>query len=163
MGTRSRTFVLFFAVCFLMSPVTATAAWSGKVVGVSDGDSITVLHDGRQEKIRLWGIDCPEKSQDFGAKAKQATSWLVFGKIVEVEPVDVDRYGRTVALVKVGRTVVNEELMRQGLAWVYVAYCKQAVCEKWKELEIDAWAQKRGLWAEPYPVPPWEFRREHET
>lgn len=90
MGTRSRTFVFFLAVCFLMSPATATA-WSGNVIGVTDGDSITVLHDGRQEQIRLWGIERPEKNQDFGTKAKQATSTLVFGKFVEVEPATTDR------------------------------------------------------------------------
>jgi endonuclease YncB( thermonuclease family) len=72
-----------------------------KVVGVTDGDSITVLHDGRQEQIRLWGIDCPEKRRDFRTKAKQLTSTLVFSNVVEIEPVTKDRYGRTVAFVKV--------------------------------------------------------------
>jgi micrococcal nuclease len=94
MGTRSRTFVLFLAVWFLISPATASA-WSGKVVGVTDGDTITVLHDRQPEKIRLWGVDCPEKGQDFGTKAKQATSIMVFAKVVEVEPMTIDRYGRT--------------------------------------------------------------------
>jgi micrococcal nuclease len=135
-------------------------AWSGKVVGVTDGDTITVLHEGRGEKIRLYGIDCPEKRQDFGTKAKEATSALTFGKIVEVEPVDVDRYGRTVALVTVGRILLNRELIRRGLAWVYIQYCKRPVCDNWRHLEAEAWARKRGLWAEPYPVPPWEFRRQ---
>jgi endonuclease YncB( thermonuclease family) len=86
--------------------------WSGEVVGVIDGDSIRVLHDGRQEQIRLWGIDCPEKWQDFGGKAKNVTSILVFAKIVEVDPVTTDRYGRTVAFVRVGDTLLNEELIR---------------------------------------------------
>jgi endonuclease YncB( thermonuclease family) len=70
------------ALALFLLPVTA-AAWSGKVVGVIEGDSITVLHAGRQEQIRLWGIDCPEKHQDFGTKAKDATSILVFAKVVE--------------------------------------------------------------------------------
>jgi len=87
--------------CLLVLPALGWA-WSGKVVGVIDGDSITVLHDGRQEQIRLWGIDCPEKNQDFGTKAKHATSILVFVKVVEVDPVTTDRYGRTVAFVRVG-------------------------------------------------------------
>lgn len=128
MGTRSRTFVFFLAVCFLMSPATATA-WSGNVIGVTDGDSITVLHDGRQEQIRLWGIECPEKNQDFGTKAKQATSTVVFGKFVEVEPATTDRYGRTVAFVRVDHTLVNEELIRQGLAWVFTRYCDRPICQ----------------------------------
>jgi micrococcal nuclease len=137
--------------------------WSGKVVGVIDGDSITVLHDGRQEQIRLWGIDCPEKGQDFGTKAKQATSVLVFAKTVEVEPVTTDRYGRTVALVRVGDTLVNEELIRQGLAWVYIRYCDRAICQEWKKLEAEAREKKRGLWSMPKPVAPWEFRRQRRN
>jgi micrococcal nuclease len=159
MGTRSRAFVLFLAVWFLISPVTA-AAWSGKVVGVIDGDSITVLHDGRQEQIRLWGIDCPEKGQDFGNRAKQLTSALVFGKVVEVEPMTVDRYGRTVAFVRVGNTLVNEELIRQGLAWVFTTYCDRPICVEWKKLQEEARKAKRGLWSMPNPVAPWEFRRQ---
>lgn len=106
------------ALSLFLLPATS-AAWSGEVVGVTDGDSITVLHDGRGEQIRMWGIDCPEKNQDFGTKAKHATSILVFAKMVEVEPVTTDRYGRTVAFVRVGDTLVNEELIRQGLAWVF--------------------------------------------
>jgi micrococcal nuclease len=118
------------ALGFLLLLPSLSCAWSGKVVGVIDGDSITVLHDGRREEIRLWGIYCPEKRQAFGTKAKQATSRLVFGKMAEVNPVDVDRYGRTVAIVTVGTTLVNRELIRQGLAWVYPRYCKRQVCEE---------------------------------
>jgi len=76
------------------------------------------------------GIDCPEKHQDFGSKAKHITSILVFAKVVEVEPVTLDRYSRTVAFVKVGDTLLNEELIRQGLAWVYTRYCDRTICEK---------------------------------
>jgi endonuclease YncB( thermonuclease family) len=129
------------------------------VAGVIDGDSITVLHDGRQEQIRLWGIDCPEKRQDFGTKAKYGTSILVFAKVVEVEPVTTDRYGRTVAFVKVGDTLVNEKLIRQGLAWVYTRYCNRPICQEWNKLEAEARKARRGLWSIPDPVPPWEFRR----
>jgi micrococcal nuclease len=142
-------------------PATA-AAWSGKVVGVKDGDSVTVLHDGRGEEIRLWGIDCPEKRQAYGTRAKQATSALAFGKVARVVPVDVDRYGRPVAFVWVGDILVNERLIRQGLAWVYTRYCKRSVCGEWKRLEVETRAARRGLWAEPYPVPPWEFRRQEK-
>jgi endonuclease YncB( thermonuclease family) len=126
---------------------------------VADGDTITVLHNGRSEKIRLWGIDCPEKNQDFGSKAKHITSILVFAKLVEVEPVTVDRYGRTVAFVRVGDTVVNEELIRQGLARVFTRYCDRPVCERWEHLETEAREARRGLWSMPDPVPPWELRR----
>jgi micrococcal nuclease len=101
----------------------------------------------------------PERRQAFGSKAKQATSRLTFRKIAEVEPVDQDRYGRTVALVTVGTTLVNEELIRQGLAWVYEEYCDRPVCEKWRQLEAEAWATRRGLWADPQTIAPWEFKR----
>ena len=110
---KRRFLWLVLLVCVTLLPSLAWA-WSGKVIGVIDGDSIKVLHDGRQEQIRLWGIDCPEKNQDFGTKAKQATSTLVFAKTVEVEPVTIDRYARTVAFVRVGDILVNEELIRQG-------------------------------------------------
>jgi micrococcal nuclease len=162
MDTKSRLFPWLLALSLLLAPATA-AAWSGKVVGVIDGDSIRVLHEGRQEQISLWGIDCPEKKQDFGTKAKQATSTLVFGKFVEVEPATTDRYGRTVAFVRVGDTLVNEELIRQGLAWVYTRYCDRPICQEWKKLEAEAREKKRGLWSMPKPVAPWEFRRQGRT
>jgi micrococcal nuclease len=157
--TMKKSSLALLLVLLVLFP-SLSWAWSGKVVGVTDGDTITVLHAGRGEKIRLYGIDCPEKGQDFGTRAKQATSTLVFGKVVEVEPVDVDRYGGTVALVTVGTTLVNEELVREGLAWVYTRYCKRSVCRAWGLLEEEAREARRGLWAAPYWVPPWQFRRE---
>jgi endonuclease YncB( thermonuclease family) len=146
------------ALSLFLFPATA-AAWSGKVVGVTDGDSITVLHDGRGEQIRLWGIDCPEKHQDFGNRAKQLTSALVYAKTVEVEPVTTDRYGRTMAFVRVGNTLVNEELIRQGLAWVFTRCCDRPICEQWERLETEARSARRGLWSMSNAIPPWEFRR----
>jgi endonuclease YncB( thermonuclease family) len=134
-------------------------AWSGKVVGISDDDTIKVLRDKEQVKIRLYGIDTPEKGQAFGKKAKQFTSKMVYGEIVEVEPVDVDRYGRTVALVTVFKRLVNEELVNAGFAWVYTRYCDRPICERWKVLEYEAREAKRGLWSDPNSIPPWEFRR----
>ena len=90
------------------------------MVGVADGDTITVLHDGRGEKVRLYGVDCPEKNQDFGQRAKEFASQNVFGKVVEVEPIDTDRYGRTVGLVYLdNKYSLNEALINSGYAWVY--------------------------------------------
>jgi len=130
------------------------------VVGIADGDTITVLRDKEQVRIRLYGIDCPERYQAFSRKAKQFTSEMVFGKVVEVEPVDIDRYGRTVALVTVFQRLVNEELVSAGFAWVYTRYCDRPICESWKALEYEARENKRGLWSDPHAIPPWEFRRE---
>jgi micrococcal nuclease len=98
-------------------------------------------------------------ARDLRTKPEHANSLLVFAKVVEVEPVDQDRYGRTVAFVRVKDTLVNEKLIRQGLAWVYNRYCKRPVCEEWRQLEAEAWAARRGLWSMPKPVAPWEFRR----
>ena len=133
--------------------------WSGKVVGVADGDTITVLRDKQPQKIRLYGIDCPEKRQPFGKRAKQFTSELVFGKVVEVEPITVDRYGRTVAFVRVENISVNETLISDGLAWVFPRYCIDAVCDKWLGLQAVAKSGKQGLWQDSNVIPPWEFRK----
>jgi micrococcal nuclease len=159
--TVKKTSSLAPALTLLLLLPSLCWAWSGKVVGVTDGDTITVLHAGREEQISLYGIDCPEKRQAFGSKAKRATSALTLGKVAKVEPVDVDRYGRTAALVRVGDTLVNEELIRQGLAWVYNRYCDRPVCGEWRQLQAEAWATRRGLWSMPKPVAPWEFRREN--
>jgi endonuclease YncB( thermonuclease family) len=94
-------FALFCVLALIIIPAISWA-WQGKVVGVQDGDSITVLHDGKGEKIRLYRVDCPEEGQDFGNRAKQFTSSLVFERVVEVKPVTKDRYGRTVAMVYSG-------------------------------------------------------------
>ena len=114
--------IVILLLLFIILPVLSWA-WSGNVVGVADGDTIEVMHDGKGEKIRLYGIDCPEKKQDFGQRAKKFTSQKVFGKVVEVEQIDTDRYGRTVALVYLGNKYsLNEALIASGYAWVYKKY-----------------------------------------
>jgi micrococcal nuclease len=82
------------------------------------------------------------------------------GKVVEVEPVDIDRCGRTVGLVTVFQHLVNEELVNAGFAWVYTRYCDRPICERWKVLEYEAREAKRGLWVDPNLIPPWEVRRQ---
>ena len=146
-------------ILFLVLPCPAWA-WSGKVIGVADGDTITVLRDKQPQKIRLYGIDCPEKRQPFGNRAKQFTSELVFVKVVEIEPVATDRYGRTVAFVRVENITVNEELIKEGLGWVYMRYCKLPLCAEWQGLQLAAQLEKRGLWGDSVHVPPWKFRRQ---
>jgi len=134
------------------------------VVGVADGDTIEVLHDGRGEKIRLYGIDCPEKNQDFGQRAKKYTSENVFGKVVEVETVDTDKYGRTVGLVYLGNKYsLNEALINSGYAWAYKKYCGKPRCKEWLKIELKARQRKIGLWSMPDPTPPWEFRHKKKN
>jgi endonuclease YncB( thermonuclease family) len=134
----------------------AYADFSGRIVGISDGDTIKVMHIGRAEKVRLYGIDCPEKGQAYGNKAKQFTSEMVFGKTVTVHVTDTDRYGRTVAdvILPDGR-VLNRELVAAGLAWWYRRYSQDASLG---QLEAEARAAQQGLWADPNPVPPWCWR-----
>lgn len=132
--------------------------FSGKVVGVSDGDTIKVLYNNKEVKVRLWGIDCPEKKQAFGTKAKNFTSDMVFGRNVTVESRDTDRYGRTVGWVTApdGR-VLNRELLRAGLAWYYEDYAPHAY--DLQSLENQASAARKGLWSAKNPMPPWQYRK----
>jgi endonuclease YncB( thermonuclease family) len=155
--------ILFLIWGLFLSFSSLSWAWSGKVVGVADGDTIRILSDGKQVKIRLYGIDCPERGQAFSRKAKQFTSKMVYGKVVEVEPVDVDRYGRTVALVRVNGALLNEALVKEGLAWVYPKYCSRPICFTWYQLEAEAHDNKHGLWTDSNPIPPWEFRRKRRS
>jgi endonuclease YncB( thermonuclease family) len=150
--------ISFFLVLLFVSPAISAPDITGKVVGVSDGDTITVLQNNTEFKIRLYGIDCPEKSQDFGNRAKQFTSGMVFGKAVQVLVEDTDRYGRTVGTVMINGKTLNEELVKAGFAWVYSQYCKKPICNQWKGYEETARNAKIGLWSQPNPTPPWEFR-----
>lgn len=156
-----RWIVSFVLVLILSVPAFAAQVIEGKVVGISDGDTITVLtNEKRQVKVRLYGVDCPESKQAFGTRARQSTSDKVFGKRVRVEVADTDRYGRTVGIVAApGETVLNRALLMEGMAWVYTAYCKAPVCREWKREEEAARLRKAGLWADASPVPPWEYRK----
>ncbi len=146
---------LFLGIALVASQALA-ADFTGRVVGVSDGDTITVMHNGKGERIRLHGIDCPEKRQAFGNRAKQFTSKLAFGKTVTVQVVDRDRYGRTVGVVLLpdGRSL-NHELVRAGLAWMYRRYSND---QSLSDLEEEARVARRGLWVDTNPIPPWEWR-----
>ena len=144
-------------ITLLLILYTTTTTFYGKVVGVSDGDTITVLTTGNiQMKIRLDGIDCPEKKQDFGDRAKQTTSNLCFGKNVKIVSTKTDRYGRTLGYVYVDGKCVNEELLKLGLAWHYKQYNKD---KKLSDLEIKARKNKIGIWSMKNPTPPWEYRK----
>jgi micrococcal nuclease len=156
---RKVLFISLLLISLVISPCLSWA-WSGRVIGIAGGDTITVLRDKKQVRIRLYGIDTPEKGQAFSKKARQFTAKLVHGKVVEVEPVDVDRYGRTVGIVKSEDVILNEELVREGFAWVYPQYCHRPICNTWYLLEMNAHDAKKGLWVDPHPIPPWEFRRQ---
>jgi endonuclease YncB( thermonuclease family) len=161
MGARPaspRTFVFLF-VLLLALPVLARETITGKVVGVSDGDTLTVLVEGRRQvKVRLHGVDAPEAHQAYGSRAKQFTSRLVFGKPVRVEVRDTDRYGRTIAEVFLPDwSSLNREVVRAGMAWWYRRYAPND--RQLAALEDEARRARRGLWADRDPISPWEFRR----
>lgn len=134
----------------------AWADFTGYVVGVADGDTITVLRDNVQVKVRLAEIDAPEKAQAFGNKSKQALSALVHGKTVLVVEQGHDRYRRTIGRVFQDKVDVSAEQVKRGMAWVYRKYSKDVSL---LPLENEARAQGLGLWADIEPVPPWEWRR----
>ncbi|MBW1987671.1 MAG: thermonuclease family protein [Deltaproteobacteria bacterium] len=153
-----RKFICLSAILVLFLAVPAWAeTFSGKVVSVLDGDTIEVMHRGRAVRIRLQGIDCPERGQAFGNRAKQFTSRAAFGKTVTVRFTEQDKYNRilgTVLLPDGGN--LNRELVKAGLAWWYRQY---SMDRSLGQLEAEARAARRGLWRDPHPVPPWDFRR----
>ncbi len=131
--------------------------FAARVVGVSDGDTITVL-DGRSEvRVRLNGIDCPERGQPFASEAKELTSELAFGRDVTVEPHGTDRYGRTIADVRLpDGHVLNRELVAAGMAWHYARFSDD---DALAALERRARKARLGIWSDPRPVAPWELRQ----
>ena len=156
----SHYIIFYFIIVLFLSGISyAQSPIQGKVVGVADGDTITVLQDSKQYKIRLYGIDTPEKKQGFGQKAKKFTSDMVFRQQVKIVAYDTDRYGRTVGMVYIGKKCLNEELIKNGYAWVYKKYCSESFCNRWLQLERKARVNKLGLWTYDNPVAPWDFRR----
>lgn len=128
-------------------------ALSGKVVSVHDGDTITILTEKEQIKIRLFGIDAPELKQAYGKKSKQFLSNLIAGQIVEVEKNGNDRYGRTIGTVSLNGEDINAQMVENGYAWAYRRFSK-----KYAPQESAAKFEKRGLWCDN-PTPPWEWRK----
>lgn len=135
----------------------------GRVVGVADGDTVTVLDAANtQWKIRL-GIDAPEKKQPFGNKSKMYLSSLVFDKQVTVEYNKQDKYGRTVGKIVVDGTDANLQQVKAGLAWHYKKYQKEQSVEDsrvYAYAEQQARSEKQGLWLDPDPTPPWDWRHQ---
>jgi endonuclease YncB( thermonuclease family) len=142
--------------CFvlLLFPYSSFANFSGLVVSVLDGDTIEVLHNTRAERIRLNGIDCPEKGLAYGKRAKQAASELVFGKEVTLQTYGKDKYGRTIADVLLpDGTNVNHTLVKGGWCWWYRKYAPGNT--ELEKLEREAREAKKGLWVDPAPISPW--------
>ena len=149
---------LTFLVLLVLFSADSARAFTGEVVGVLDGDTIEVLHNGNAQRIRLQGIDCPEKGQPYGNNAKQATSALVFALEVTLQIHGKDKYGRILTDVLLADgTNVNHTLVKDGWCWWYRKYAPDDVMLA--ALEAEAGLAQKGLWADPHPTPPWEFRK----
>jgi len=149
---------LLIGVASLFFTLTLNAfEFTGKVVGVTDGDTITVLYQGnKQYKVRLQHIDSPEVGQPFGAKAKQALSAKVFGKEVTIKWDEMDRFKRILGEVYIDKRWINPELVSEGMAWHYKFYSKDKTMAT---AETKARTAKLGIWSQPNPTAPWDFRR----
>lgn len=160
----SRPFRVWIGLILTLGSMLAGAETiRGRVVGVTDGDTLTILDTSDQQfKIRLSGIDAPEKGQPFGSQAKESLSAMVFNKQVVIESDKKDRYRRRVGKVQHEGTDVNLEQVKRGMAWHYTAYAMEqapADREAYASAEVEARAQRRGLWRESTQSAPWEFRR----
>lgn len=155
---------VFFVALLLLGGSLATAATLvGIVIGVHDGDTLTVLDSAKvQHKVRLAGIDAPELGQPWGQRSKQGLSAAAYQKLVEVDWHKRDRYGRLVGKVRIDGKDVNVSLVASGLAWHYVEYAKEQHPEerlRYASAEAAARRDRVGLWTEQAPSPPWDFRR----
>jgi endonuclease YncB( thermonuclease family) len=151
------SYALIVSVLFVSLSVQAGTI-SGKVISIADGDTLTILdHSKRQIKIRLAAIDAPERSQPFGNRSRQSLSDICHQKLADVAVVDTDRYGRSVGVVSCEGVQANEAQVQSGMAWVYRKHAKGFA--HLHGLEDKAKAARRGLWSDPSPVPPWEWRR----
>lgn len=157
---------LLLAASLLLFNTSAADTLHGRVVGVSDGDTVTVLDTiHTQWKIRLMGIDAPEKKQAFGNKSKEHLSGFLFNKQVAVEYSKQDKYGRTVGKIIVNGVDANLEQVKAGLAWHYKQYQReQSEVDRitYAQAEEQARAAKRGLWSDTNPTPPWGWRHQRK-
>lgn len=155
---------LLLVATLLLANLSIADTLHGRIVGVADGDTVTVLDaENMQHKIRMMGIDAPEKKQAFGNKSKASLTALVFNKPVVVEYNKKDKYGRTVGKIIVDGIDANLEQVKSGMAWHYKKYQKEQSMDDrslYALTEEQARADKRGLWGDAEPTPPWDWRKQ---
>ena len=149
------------ALCLtlLLAIYPAQADVRGRVVSVHDGDTLTVLVERREVKVRLTDIDAPELKQAFGTRSRQSLAELCFGKEASLDVRGRDRYKRTLAIVTCAGTEANVEQVRRGFAWTYTRFARAD--SPLIAIENEARSSHRGLWADPAAVAPWDWRRNH--
>ncbi|MDR2091807.1 MAG: thermonuclease family protein [Azoarcus sp.] len=153
---------LFFIAGFSAMPCAAAPrTLAGQVIRVADGDTLTLRNArGKKTTVRLAGIDAPEKCQPFGQRSRASLVELALDRHATVKVLDIDQYGRTVGLVRIGDNdeTLNRLQIRRGLAWVYARYNRDTSL---RPLEQEARNARRGLWADKHPVEPWRWRRQY--
>lgn len=142
----------------LLAPLCAAADFVGRVVHIQDGDTLTVLVEKTQMRVRLDSIDAPESKQAFGSRSRQSLAEMCVGKAANVADLGKDRYGRTIGRVSCAGVDANAEQVRRGMAWVFVKYAPAG--SPLYKLEAEAKSAKRGLWSDPHAVAPWEWRQQ---
>jgi len=160
----SQAFLRLALLAFILNSSTSFAdTLQGRVISISDGDTVKVLDaSNTQWKIRLMGIDAPEKKQAFGQKSQEHLSDLIFDKTVTVEYSKNDKYGRTVGKILVDGVDANLEQVKTGLAWHYKKYEREQSADDrdlYAKAEEQARFEKRGLWVDVEPTSPWDWRR----
>ena len=155
--TLNRHLFRAFLLPVLLALPPAYADVLARVVSVHDGDTLTVLVERKQVKVRLTDIDAPELRQQFGTRSKQSLAELCFGKMAALDVRGQDRYKRTIAQVTCDGTDANAEQVRRGYAWTYTRYAPAG--SPLYAMQDEARTAHRGLWADPAPVPPWDWRR----
>ena len=154
-----RLFLKALCLSLLLAVAPAQADVRGRVVSVHDGDTLTVLVERRQVKVRLTDIDAPELKQPFGTRSRQSLAELCFGKEASLDVRGRDRYKRTLATVNCAGTDANAEQVRRGYAWTYTRFARAD--SPLIAIENEARSAHRGLWADPAAVAPWDWRRAH--
>ena len=147
---------LLLTLVFVNGNLFSQFLFDGRVIKIQDGDTLTVRSGEVNFRVRLHGIDAPERGQPYSVKAKELLEVLVAGKNITIKVMDVDRYGRLIGLIFMDDLLVNLELLKEGLAWHYFEYDDTP---EFAQAEEEARRYKLGLWIEPNPVAPWDWRK----
>lgn len=153
--------VLVLSLSISLTQSAEKRIWRGVPVRVIDGDTIRIKRQDEEIRVRLYGIDCPEKDLRYSRQVKAFVEEAIDGKTLAVEELYLDRYKRSVCIITVDGRVLNRELVAAGLAWVYPLYCTDKVlCDEWRNDEIQAREKALGIWSlESAPTPPWRHRK----
>ncbi len=162
-GVLCKIFIFCLIVFVADAQLLQAQVWHGKVVRVIDGDSLIVKKGDTSHEVRLYGIDAPEHGQDYSKVSARYVRKKWLGEKVSVEPMDIDKYGRIIAFVRNNGKLVNKEMVRVGLAWVYPWFCREKpICTEMKKEQAKARKNRLGLWKNVDFMPPWQWRRNNK-